>query len=161
MIEIKTRLDDLGALERQLGWYERMARQAGRSRGWRIHRVAACVLALASAEVDTAVKTHRDYFRTAFPVRASALTTLLAAPEVAPTGRGLALIDPASRRRGWLIRTSVDGRRSRLPYRRYADAVRPAAASIARAPLDTKEPSEPRPMNVNPISISGGRPAAS
>lgn len=161
VIEIKTRLDDLGALERQLGWYQRMAWEAGRSRGWRIHRVVACVLALASEEVDTAVRTHRDYFRTAFPVRASALTTLLAAPEVAQNGHGLALIDPSSRRHHWLIRTSIDGRRSRLPYRAYADAVRPAAPSIARAPLETKEPSEPRPMNVKPISISGGRPAAS
>src|SRR5690348_3552093 len=31
MIEVKTRLDDLGALERQVGWYERMAWQAARA----------------------------------------------------------------------------------------------------------------------------------
>jgi hypothetical protein len=40
------------------------------------------------------------------------------------SGRGLALCDPASRRREWLIRTRLDGRRSELPYRDYADAAR-------------------------------------
>ena len=61
IIEIKTRLDDLGALERQLGWYERMAWQAGatRSAGGRLGSVA-CVLALASDEVERVVRAHRD-----------------------------------------------------------------------------------------------------
>jgi transcriptional regulator with XRE-family HTH domain len=159
VIEVKTRLDDLGALERQVGWYERMAWQAARAQGWRPNRVLSLVLALASDEVDDVVRMHRDLIRIAFPFRAS---DLIADPSsVASGARGLALIDPASRRREWLIRTSIDGRRIRLPYRSYADAVRPAAASIALAPLETNEPSEPRPMNVNPISSRGGRPAAS
>jgi hypothetical protein len=42
-------------------------------------------------------------------------------PERIPVGRGLALVDPSSRRRDWLIRTSVDGRRSPASYRGYAD----------------------------------------
>ena len=159
VIEIKTRLDDLGALERQVGWYERMAWQPARALGWRPRRQISVVAALASDEVDDVVRDHRDVIRIAFPFRAA---DLVADPASATSGsRGFALIDPASRRREWLIRTSVDGRRSRLPYRRYADAARPAATSIARAPLETNEPSEPRPMNVNPISISGGRPPAS
>jgi transcriptional regulator with XRE-family HTH domain len=159
VIEIKTRLDDLGALERQVGWYERMAWQPARAMGWRPRRVFSIVLALASDEVEGVVRTHRDLIGIAFPARAADLVTR---PTSTATGtRGLALIDPARRRRDWLIRTSVDGRRSALPYRDYADAVRPAAASIARAPLVTNEPSEPRPMNVKPISNSGGSPSAS
>jgi hypothetical protein len=159
IIEIKTRLDDLGGLERQIGWYERMAWQAARARGWRPSRVITCVLALASDEVERVVRDQRDLIRIAFPMRA---VDLIMDPAAAASGaRSLALINPSSRRRDWLIRTSIDGRRSRLPYRGYVDAVRPAAASIARAPADTNEPSEPSPMNVKPSSASGANPAAS
>ena len=160
VIEIKTQLDDLGALERQIGWYERMAWAAAGRLGWRPRTIQVVVLALASDEVEAVIRAHRDLIRLAFPVRARALRTLIATsrPEA---GRGLALIDPSSRRRDWLIATALDGRRSRLPYRSYADVVRPAASSIARAPADTNEPSEPRPMNRNPRSTSGGSAPAS
>jgi transcriptional regulator with XRE-family HTH domain len=161
IIEIKTRLDDLGALERQVGWYERMSWQAVRRLGWRPTRVIAVVLALASDEVERVVRAHRDLMSIAFPIRADEVRQMVRDRGAPFTGRGLALVDPASRRRDWLIRTSLDGRRSRLPYGSYADAARPAAASIARAPVDTNEPSEPRPMNVKPSSSSGGRPDAS
>jgi transcriptional regulator with XRE-family HTH domain len=161
VIEINTRLDDLGALERQLGWYERMAWQAARRLGWRPRRVVAVVLALASDEVESVVRSHRDVLGIAFPVRAGEIAALLADSSTAIGGRGFALVDPASRRRAWVIRTSLDGRRSRLPYRSYADAIRPAASSIDRAPVDTNDPSEPRPMNRKPISSSGGSAAAS
>jgi transcriptional regulator with XRE-family HTH domain len=120
IIEIKTRLDDLGALERQIGWYERMAWQPARALGWRLSRVISCVLALASDEVESVIRRHKNLVSIAFPTRAA---ELIADPAAASTGaRGLALIDPPSRRQDWLIRTSVDGRRSRLPYRNYADA---------------------------------------
>jgi transcriptional regulator with XRE-family HTH domain len=161
IIEIKTRLDDLGALERQLGWYERMAWQAARRRGWRPSRVVSAVLALASDEVEWVIRTHRELVAVAFPMRAARVANLLSQPAAIVAGRGLALIDPSSRRQGWLIRTSLDGRRSRLPYADYADAARPAASSAARAPADTNEPSEPSPMNRKPRSSRGGSPAAS
>jgi transcriptional regulator with XRE-family HTH domain len=161
IIEIKTRLDDLGALERQLGWYERMAWQAARDLSWRPTTVISTVLALASDEVERVVRSHRQLLELAFPSRATELGELVTDPATRIAGRGFALIDPSSRRRDWLIRTSIDGRRSRLPYAGYADAARPAAASVARAPDDTKAPSEPRPMNLKPRSSSGGRPAAS
>lgn len=161
IIEIKTRLDDLGALERQIGWYERMAWQAARPLGWRPTRMVAVVLALASDEVERVFRAHRDLMSIAFPMRAKEIGDVIRDRGAPVARRGFALIDPASRRRDWLIRASVDGRRSRVPYGGYADAVRPAAASIARAPADTNAPSEPRPMNVKPSSSSGGRPAAS
>ncbi len=161
IIEIKTRLDDLGALERQIGWYERMAWESARGLGWRPTSVFAVVLALASDEVERVVRTHRELLALAFPLRAQDLGEVIDNPRTRGAGRGFALIDPSSRRRDWLIKTSIDGRRSRLPYAGYADAVRPTAASIARAPDDTKAPSEPRPMKVKPRSSNGGRPAAS
>ena len=161
IIEIKTRLDDLGALERQLGWYERMAWQPAVNLGWRPARVVSCVLALASDEVERVVRSHRDLLALAFPMRAAQISDLVGGRQEEHAGRGLALIDPSSRRHDWLLRTSIDGRRLRLPYRDYADAVRPAASRTARAPLDTNEPSEPIPMNRNPSSRRGGSPAAS
>lgn len=161
VIEIKTRLDDLGGLERQVAWYERMAGEAARRMGWRPRRIQVFVLALASEEVEAVIRTHRDLIALSFPVRSKALRGLIDRASAHIPGRGLALIDPSSRRQEWLIATSLDGRRSRLPYRTYADAVRPAASSIARAPADTNEPSDPRPMNRNPMSRSGGSAAAS
>jgi transcriptional regulator with XRE-family HTH domain len=161
VIEVKTRLDDLGALERTMSWYERMAWQAAQGLGWRPTRVVPLVLALASDEVERVVRSHRDLLGLAFPVRATEMNAMLVRPEASFKSRGLALIDPSSRRAEWLIRTSVDGRRSKLPYLDYADAARPAASSIARAPADTNAPSEPSPMNRNPRSSSGARPAAS
>jgi transcriptional regulator with XRE-family HTH domain len=161
IIEIKTRIDDFGALERQLGWYERMAWQAARRLGWRPARVVSIVLALASDEVERVVRSHRDLLRVGFAMRAPQIADLLDRSGADFTGRGFALIDPASRRHDWLIRTSIDGRRSPLPYRDYAGAARPAASRTARAPFDTNEPSEPIPMNRNPSSRSGFSPAAS
>jgi transcriptional regulator with XRE-family HTH domain len=161
IVEIKTRIDDLGALERQVGWYERMAWQAAQRLGWRPARVMSCVLALASDEVESVVRVHRDLMALAFPVRAGELMAAFKDPPESALRRGFALIDPSARRATWLIRTSVDGRRSRLRYASYAEALRPAAASIARAPADTNEPSEPSPMNRKPRSRRGGRPAAS
>jgi transcriptional regulator with XRE-family HTH domain len=124
-IEIKTRLDDLGALERQIGWYERSAADAARRIGWSPDRVVSWLLVLASAEAEATIRANRAIFDHAFPVRAdSAMGWLSDVASKLPQGRVLALIDPASRRRDWLIRTRFDGRRSDPPYRDYADAAR-------------------------------------
>jgi transcriptional regulator with XRE-family HTH domain len=123
IIEIKTVLDDLGAIERQIGWYEREARVLARQRGWTAHRVVAWLLVLATDEVDARLRANRTAIDQAFPVRAAAMTARLADTGGGwPNGRGLALIDPSSRRRDWLIRCRIDGRRSDAPYRDYRDA---------------------------------------
>lgn len=127
IVEVKTRLLDLGGLERQVAWYERTARLPALTLGWRPRRSALVVLALASEEIDRVVRAHRDLLSYAFPIRARELARGLADPPLLTRDRGLALIDPASRRSDWLLRTGVDGRRSRLSYANYADAIRPAA----------------------------------
>jgi hypothetical protein len=86
-------------------------------------RVVAWLLVLATDEVDAGLRTNRMVIDEVFPVRATAMMDRLVdtgAPS--PDGRGLALIDPSSRRRDWLIRCRIDGRRSEAPYRDYRDA---------------------------------------
>jgi transcriptional regulator with XRE-family HTH domain len=95
VIEIKTRLDDLGAMERQVAWYERMAWQAARRLGWRPTRVITVVLALASDEVERVFRAHRDLMSIAFPTRARGIGDVIRGRGVAVAGRGFAMIDPA------------------------------------------------------------------
>jgi transcriptional regulator with XRE-family HTH domain len=87
IIEIKTRLDDPGALERQLGWYERMAWQPARRLGWRPTRVVSIVLALASDGVERVVRAHRDLLAMAFPRRAHEVAGCLEDPTRFRPGR--------------------------------------------------------------------------
>jgi transcriptional regulator with XRE-family HTH domain len=125
LIEIKTRLDDVGAIERQLGWYERSAWALGRELGWEPRRVVSWLLLLCSEEVERAIRFNRQTLDRSFPRRAQAMLSDLDATQLAPAGaRGLALVDPTSRRRAWLIRSRVDGRRSAAPFENYADAAR-------------------------------------
>ena len=125
LIEVKTRLDDLGAIERQLGWYERSVWSAAREQGWEPRRVRSLLLVLASDEIDQTLRANRGFFDVAFPVRARDMALELGGNGPAfPTGRGLAMIDPSSRARDWLIRTRLDGRRSPARYVDYADAAR-------------------------------------
>jgi transcriptional regulator with XRE-family HTH domain len=127
VIEVKTRLDDIGAVERQLGWYERSAFDVAHRIGWQPRRVAAWLLLLASAEVEAALRANREVLSRSFPTRASTMATIIANDSALP-GRGLALIDPASKRRTWLIAAAIDGRRSPPRYEGYADAARRLAS---------------------------------
>jgi hypothetical protein len=125
IVEIKTRVDDLGAIERQLGWYERSAYGVAERLGWAARSVASWLLLLASDEVESELHRHRELLRLAFPRRAVEMRDDLLDPtrRVGST-RGVALIDPADRRRNWLLAARIDGRRSPLRYRDYADAAR-------------------------------------
>lgn len=125
VIEVKTRIDDLGSIERQLGWYERAALDLARGFGWRPRHIAGWLVALASAEVDAAIRVNREALTAAFPMRADEMIRIVGgATPPGASSRGLALIDPSSRRRDWLVKSRSDGRRSATPYRDYADAAR-------------------------------------
>lgn len=124
VIEIKTVIDDVGAVERQLGWYERSARRVALERGWRPRRIVTWLLVLSSEQNEQALTQNGDVFERAFPVRSPSMAALVEGPgSVWPAGRGLALIDPARRRRSWLVRPRIDGGRSPSPYVDYRDAV--------------------------------------
>jgi transcriptional regulator with XRE-family HTH domain len=124
VIEIKTRLDDIGAVERQLGWYERSAFEVARRLGWRPRRVVGWLLLLASDEVEDVLRSNRALMAHAFPVRAQAMSALIARSDEPLGGHALALIDPVGKRQTWLIPARIDRRRSPAPYSDYADAAR-------------------------------------
>ena len=63
VIEVKTRIDDLGSIERQLGWYERAARDLARGLGWRPRHIAGWLVGLARAEVDAAIRANGEALR--------------------------------------------------------------------------------------------------
>jgi DNA-binding XRE family transcriptional regulator len=133
VIEIKTRIDDLGSIERAMDCYTRAAMKAARRQGWQPIRIGSWLVALGTDEVEARIHDDRRAFDAAFPARATEMTALLADPSSLGRARGLALIDPRSRRRSWLIRTRIDGRRSVLPYRDYADAAHRLGRSDRRS----------------------------
>jgi transcriptional regulator with XRE-family HTH domain len=128
IVEIKTRIEDLGAIERQISWYEHNAMAVVRRLGWQPQRVLSWLLLLAADEVERAVRLHRPVLLRSFPARAPEMRRVLEDPRSILARRGLALVDPSSRRRDWLLATRSDGRRSEAPYRDYGDAARRLAS---------------------------------
>ena len=132
VVEVKTELRDIGQIERTIGWYEREAWAAARRLGWHPSRVASILVILMTDAVEDRIQANAGILAAAFGVRGSALADRIADPgSVWRRGeRGLALIDPVSRRRTWLRASRTDGRRTPSPYIDYVDALR----SLARPP---------------------------
>ncbi len=60
VIEIKTVIDDIGAIERQVGWYERVARRVAREHGWIPRRVITWLLVLATEQNEASLAQNRE-----------------------------------------------------------------------------------------------------
>lgn len=121
VIEVKTEIHDLGAIERSLGWYERDAIVAARRLGWQPRYAIGCLLLLATAANDARTSANRMPIGAGFPMRARDLAGLVEAGSgTRPSGRAVAMIDPLSRRMGWLRPLRQDGRRQPAPYLDYA-----------------------------------------
>jgi transcriptional regulator with XRE-family HTH domain len=121
VIEIKTEIDDLGRIQRTLGWYEHEAWAAARRLGWRPRRTIATLLLLATQANDRRLRENRELVRVGFPGDASSVRAVLAgADQASPTTRAVAMIDPLSRSSVWLRSTVLDGRRSASPHEDYA-----------------------------------------
>jgi transcriptional regulator with XRE-family HTH domain len=134
VVEVKGDLTDVGALERQVAWYEREAWNAARSMGWRPSRIVVAALALASRHNDAAVRAHSDALGRRFPGRPSRLAAIVAGEGPLPGERILAFVDPHRRQRTWLLPTPLSGGRPVLPYA-SADDLRsvPVRADCRRA----------------------------
>jgi len=124
IIEVKTRLLDIGELERTLDWYRRTAIEAARGLGWDVRSASVAVLGIDSLEVSEVIRASRPVLDIGFPVRSRVLAAWLADPVTALPlpGRALALIDPISRSTRWLVAARSGGRRRPPAYQGYADA---------------------------------------
>jgi transcriptional regulator with XRE-family HTH domain len=122
VIEVKTRVDDAGRILRTLGWYTRSSRVAADALGWQPRRIVPTLLLLATVDTDARLTGQRELIVDRLPSGAAELAPWLDDPAAAPAGPSRALIDPASRRRAWLQRDRIDGRRTPVPYRDYRDA---------------------------------------
>jgi len=124
IVEVKTRFDDAGRILRTLGWYTRSSRDAAEALGWKPRRIVPTLLLLATIETDARLTGQRDLVLERLPGGSRELGRWLDDPASSPGGPSRAFIDPASRRRGWLQRDRIDGRRTPLPYLDFRDAAR-------------------------------------
>ena len=129
IVEGKGDLDDLGAIERQVTWYQREAPWAARRLGWGPPRSQLIlVAALATQHNADFVRANREALRTRFPDPTGRLTEHLAARESPlPELHVLGFVDPARRGPAWLLRSPLETGRPVLPYadaRAFLDAGR-------------------------------------
>jgi transcriptional regulator with XRE-family HTH domain len=118
VIEVKAEIHDVGEIDRQIGIAERGAWPAAHLRGWRPRAVVPVLLLLATRENDRRLADNRAYFDRSYPLRARATQAVVdgVASPADLGGRALAMIDPCSRRRAWLLPTWLDGRRIPAPH---------------------------------------------
>jgi transcriptional regulator with XRE-family HTH domain len=121
VVEFKTEIHDVGQIQRSLAWYGREAWRAARSRGWRPRSVSILLLVLDTIEKEARVRASRELLLSELPVRGRELDAWLRASGGPPI-RGLAMIDPRSRRVDWLRPTRAEGRRTSAAYVDYRDA---------------------------------------
>lgn len=114
--EIKGDVDDVGALERQVAWYEREAWKAAREVGWRPSRVVVLGAALASRRNADVVRAHSDALRRRFPTPPAGLLVVLDGTTPTERTAGLVFVDPLRRRGSWNLPTPLFGGRPVLPY---------------------------------------------
>jgi hypothetical protein len=124
VIEVKTEIHDIGAIERSINLYRRESGRVARRFGWRPNHVLAVLLVLQSRANDGRIASDSEVFAAAFPGRAIELRSVIEGSVDPLAGRYLAMIDPRSRRSIWLWPTRSDGRRSPAPYVDYIDAAR-------------------------------------
>ena len=122
VIEVKTEIDDFGRVLRTVGWYVRSSRDVAQSFGWRPRRIVPVLIALATLETDARLTANADLVRNDLPGGAETLTPWIDDPATTPPQPSIVLIDPLSRRRAWLWRTRLSGRRTPSPYRDYRAA---------------------------------------
>jgi transcriptional regulator with XRE-family HTH domain len=126
VIEVKTEIEDLGRIERSMGWYVREGHAAARRLGWYPRQSIGALIVLDTRAIAERLRENREAIAQSFPIRAEGLRRLVRGERGLPSGARLAVaaIDPASRRIEWLRPTVLDGRRSPAAFEDYAGFVR-------------------------------------
>ena len=124
--EIKGDVVDIGALERQVAWYEREAWAAARALGWRPARLIVAGLLLSTRHNAEIVRLEAESLRRRFPAPPTDLRSELvdyrrplpptARPGTPGRAATLAFVDPLRRGSSWLLPTPLFGGRPVLPY---------------------------------------------
>lgn len=115
VIEIKTRIDDLGRIVRTVGWYTRSAPDAALRLGWRPRRIVRLLAVLASADTETRLELQHHLIRAEFPASSAAVAAWIEDPEAPAIGSAVVLIDPGTRRQRWIVPRRSEGRRTPPP----------------------------------------------
>ena len=132
--EVKGDLPDIGGMQRQVTFYEHAAAHAMAERGWRPAAIATLVLALDSLPVHAALRTSASALASSFPGSPGTMHAWLAGTGNPVPPRTLALVDPASKRAQWLLRSPLTGRRSGPAYAGYGEAAASIGAQRRRGP---------------------------
>jgi transcriptional regulator with XRE-family HTH domain len=118
IVEVKTELQDAGALDRQVGRYVRLCLDVARRHGWAVVEIGVIVVVLATAANDAFLIANRQVLGAAFPIRGrQAISCSLDRGRI--QARMLVMIDPRRRGRRALLRSAADGRRTAAPYKDY------------------------------------------
>lgn len=129
IVEVKTELHDVGALERQVERYVRLSLGVAQRHGWSVGEIAVVAVVLAITANDAFLAANRHVLGASFPIRGrSAISCMLDGDPV--RGRMLLMLDPRRRGRRSLLRSAADGRRTEAPYRDYRSFV--AALDLPR-----------------------------
>jgi transcriptional regulator with XRE-family HTH domain len=150
VVEMKTVIVDLGRTIRSLSWYARSAGDAARRLGCAPRSVVPALFVLATVESDARLMVAPDLIRSALPGRAAGLTAWIEGSAGGLPPPTLAMFDPSSHRRSWLIATRSDGRRSPAPYVDYRDAAtrrvgHASTADVTAGRRPRGPPRDPRP----------------
>jgi hypothetical protein len=123
--EVKGDVDDLGALERQVAWYERDGPKAARLQNWRVRAVIVVPFLVASEHNAAFVRANAAALRARFVMPPATLEAILRGrwPD-APVTRALVFVDPRRRARRWLLPSPLVRGRPVAQYRTGADLVR-------------------------------------
>lgn len=134
VIEIKTEIEDLGRIQRTLGWYVHASAAAARRDAWHAQSTTAALIVLSTRATDARLRENRQLIRIAFPTPVRDLRRWIEDPTTPrPIGWTVAAIDPLARTRSWLRTTVLDDPRLAAKHLDYATIARALEARSARA----------------------------
>ena len=115
VIEIKTQIDDIGLVQRQIAWYAASAWRTARRLGWHHNRSLPVLLVLATRRNIDRIAANRELLKREFALPTADPALVVRAPTTepdaaTPNSRSMAMIDPYERSAKWLLRSPTSSR---------------------------------------------------